>query len=165
MERTMVVAALLFSVAAFVACGSVRAQQPQSGTKEDTKSEALRTLREADRLWSQSAPDVEKFISFLSDDMVWFFCTDKDNERRFTNKNDIRAFLQKVFARPGYKLTWTPDRVEVSDAGDMGYAFGSYTHSFRDPSSGKLSEYTAYYATVWRRQSGGNWKVVLEADY
>ncbi len=164
MERPMIVAALLFSVAIFVARGSERAQQSQSGTKQNTKSEALRTLREADRLWSQSAPDVDKFMSFLSDDMVWFFCTDEDNERRLTNKNDIRAFVQKVFVRPGYTLTWTPDRLEVSDAGDMGYAFGSYTHSFRDP-SGKLSEYTAYYAAVWRRQSGGDWKVVLEADY
>ncbi len=104
-------------------------------------------------------------MSFLSDDMVWFFCIDKNNVRRFTNKNDIRAFVQKYFVRPGYTLTWTPDRLEVSDAGDMGYAFGSYKASVRDP-SGKLSEGTAhYYAAVWRRQSEGDWKVVLEADY
>ena len=122
--------------------------------------EALRNLREADRLWSQSAPDLDAFMSFIAADVVWFF----PNRSPLSGKNDVRSHYEKVFARPDFSLTWTPDRIDVSAAGDMGYAFGACGGTISD-SSGHPKEWTGYYATVWRRQGGGDWKVVLEADY
>ena len=123
-------------------------------------AETLRTLREADRSWSQSAPDLEAFMSFIADDVVWYFC----NRPTLTGKNEVRSFYEEVFAIPRFSLTWTPDRIEVSNAGDMGYAYGLYKVSYQD-SSGNTVEETSNYATFWRKHNGGDWKVVLEADY
>jgi ketosteroid isomerase-like protein len=77
-----------------------------------------------------------------------------------TGKNEVRSHFAKVFEMPGFSLTWTPDRIDVSAAGDMGYAFGTYKVSYQDSSS-LLVEKTRYYATVWKKQSSGNWEVVL----
>lgn len=122
----------------------------------DLMAEAHRTLRGADRSWSQSAPDFDAFMSFIADDVVWLFC----GRSPMVGKNEVRSHYEKVFASPGFSLTWTPDRIDVSAAGDMGYAFGTWMASSRDSSG-----HTGYYATVWRKRSGGDWEVVLEADY
>ena len=126
----------------------------------EAETEALRTLRETDKSWSQSAPDLEAFMSFIADDVVWFYC----NRPPMTNSNEVRSFCEEAFKMPGYSLTWTPDGIDVSDAGDMGYAYGSYKISYKD-SSGLPVEETSHYATFWRKQRGDGWKVVLEADY
>jgi len=135
-----------------------RAEEPRLDVEAET--EALRTLRETDKSWSQSAPDLKAFMSFISDDVVWFYC----HRPPMTSSNEVRSFCEGPFKMPGYSLTWTPDRMDVSDAGDMGYAYGSYKISYKD-SSGLPVETKSYYATVWRKQKGGGWKVVLEADY
>jgi ketosteroid isomerase-like protein len=135
-----------------------RAEKPVLDVK--AKTEALRTLRETDKSWSQSAPDLETFMSFIADDVVWFY----GNRPPMTSSNEVRSFCEEAFKEPGYSLSWTPDRIDVSDAGDMGYAYGSYKISYKD-SSGLPVEKKSHYATFWRKQSGGGWKVVLEADY
>jgi ketosteroid isomerase-like protein len=80
--------------------------------------EALRSLVEADRLWSKAA-----------------------------SEGDFEEF----------GFSWESKLIEVSNSGDMGYAYGTYTTSF-DP------ETEHNYSTLWRRKGGGDWKVVLETD-
>jgi ketosteroid isomerase-like protein len=135
-----------------------RAKEP--GLDIKAKNEALRTLRETDKSWSQSAPDLEAFVSFLANNVVWLY----SNHPTMIGSNEVRSFFEEVFKRPSYLLTWTPDGIDVGNAGDMGYAYGSYKVSYKD-SSGHPVEKTNHYATFWRKQKGGGWKVVLEADY
>lgn len=116
-------------------------------------------LRETDRMWSASAPNLDEFMSFVADDIVWLFC----GSPPMRSKRVIRTFYNPIFSKPDFSLSWVPDQIEVSDAGDMGYAIGLWKTQSRD-SSGTLVETTGKYATVWRRIDS-DWKVVVEADY
>ena len=58
-------------------------------------------------------------------------------------------------------LLWTPDFVDASDDGTLGYTYGRYTFSATDP-EGKPISSTGIFHTVWRRQSNGEWKYVWD---
>lgn len=59
------------------------------------------------------------------------------------------------------KLLWTPDFVDASDDGTLGYTYGRYTFSAIDP-EGKPISSTGIFHTVWRRQPNGEWKYVWD---
>ncbi|MEI9943504.1 MAG: DUF4440 domain-containing protein [Chitinophagaceae bacterium] len=58
-------------------------------------------------------------------------------------------------------MTWTPDFIEVSENGDLGYTFGKYTWSTKD-SAGQAQEYKGVFHTVWKKQEDGQWKYVWD---
>jgi ketosteroid isomerase-like protein len=61
--------------------------------------------------------------------------------------------------KPGTRLLWAPDFVEVS--GDLGYTYGRYTHLVPD-STGSMKESHGYFHTVWQRQPDGSWRFVWD---
>ena len=58
-------------------------------------------------------------------------------------------------------LTWAPDFVDVSESGDLGYTYGTYS-LVRTDSLGNKTTNTGVFHTVWRRQSDGSWKFVWD---
>ena len=58
-------------------------------------------------------------------------------------------------------LTWTPDFVDVSNAGDLGYTYGKYQYISTD-SLGNKQESEGVFHTVWKRQKDGSWKYVWD---
>jgi ketosteroid isomerase-like protein len=154
MKRITVIGGLVVFAAMFSFCFA------EAADEVELKEAALKSLREADKSWAQSAPDLEVFMSFIADDVVWFFC----NRPPMTGKSQVRSHYEKVFAMPDFSLTWTPARIDVSATGDMGYASGTWTAFFLD-SSGEVKQKGGPYATVWKKRSSGEWEVVLEADY
>jgi ketosteroid isomerase-like protein len=127
---------------------------------ETPKEAALRTLREADRAWCQSASDFEGFMSFLDDDVVWYFC----DFPQLKGKDAVRSVYKKMYEDKTFTFTWTPERIEVSASGDIGYAYGNYKVILAN-SSETQSEQIRNYATIWRKQKDTTWKVILEADF
>jgi ketosteroid isomerase-like protein len=127
---------------------------------ETPKEAALRTLREADRAWCQSASDFEGFTSFLDNDVVWYFCI----YPQLKGKDAVRSAFKNTFENKGFSLTWTPDRLEVSASGDLGYTYGNYKVKSAN-STETQSEQIHNYATIWRKQKDSTWKVILEADF
>jgi len=61
----------------------------------------------------------------------------------------------------GESLTWEPDFVSISKAGDLGYTYGYYTYSYLD-SSGNQKESQGVFHTVWKKQEDGNWRFVWD---
>lgn len=59
------------------------------------------------------------------------------------------------------RLIWEPLSAEVSALRDLGYTYGLYTFSYIGK-DGKPAESRGTYATVWRRDVDGRWKVVLD---
>jgi ketosteroid isomerase-like protein len=51
---------------------------------------------------------------------------------------------------------WDPIFADASEAGDLGYTYGSIN------SEGKAEK--AYYMRIWKKQSDGLWKVVLDVN-
>lgn len=61
-----------------------------------------------------------------------------------------------------YQLTWTPTDALMGPSGDMGYTWGHYEGHSKDANGTPVTT-TGRYMTIWRKQSDGNWKVVLDA--
>ncbi len=58
-------------------------------------------------------------------------------------------------------LGWTPLRVEVDSAGEMGYTFGGFAY-YTKTKLGHDTTYYGDYVTIWRRQADGKWKFVMD---
>jgi ketosteroid isomerase-like protein len=58
-------------------------------------------------------------------------------------------------------LSWTPEYAEVSQSADLGYTWGTYVfHSEADEE--RSQTLFGKYLTVWKKQSDGSWKVIVD---
>jgi len=58
-------------------------------------------------------------------------------------------------------LYWEPQHAEVSSSGDMGYTFGYWRYPAQTE-DGRDTIYYGNYVSIWKRQSDGTWKYVLD---
>ena len=82
------------------------------------------------------------------------------NDSLIRGKESIRNF----YAADRFKtatVKWSPDFVDVSTTGDLGYTYGKYTWQSKD-SSGKINESRGIFHTVWKKQKDGSWKYVWD---
>ncbi|HEV2673533.1 MAG TPA: DUF4440 domain-containing protein [Aliidongia sp.] len=70
-------------------------------------------------------------------------------------KVEIRAVFEKLYARPGFTLTWHPTFAKV--VGEVGMTSGPY-EMHRLDAQGQDLRTTGRYVTVWQRQSDGQWR-------
>jgi ketosteroid isomerase-like protein len=61
-----------------------------------------------------------------------------------------------------YQLTWTPTDAVMGPSGDIGYTWSHYEGHSKD-ANGNSVVTTGRFITIWRKQSEGDWKVVLDA--
>ena len=82
------------------------------------------------------------------------------NDKLIKGRNDIKAhYADKKYTEA--KLEWSPDFVDASTAGDLGYTYGNYTYIKKD-STGKTETFTGIFHTVWKKQSDGTWRFVWD---
>jgi ketosteroid isomerase-like protein len=62
-----------------------------------------------------------------------------------------------------YQLTWTPEGGRMSPSGDMGFTWGHYDGHAQDRDGSAVLN-SGRYMTVWKKQSDGTWKVILDAS-
>jgi uncharacterized protein (TIGR02246 family) len=124
----------------------------------DTQAEAEK-LGRLSREWSQAASsrDVEKILSYWSDDAVVV----SSGEAMRKGKKSIRQMVEGSMKNPGFHISWEPIHVEVSAAGDMGYALEETKISTTDL-TGKSVEMMFNGVTIWKRQADGNWRNVVD---
>ncbi len=75
-------------------------------------------------------------------------------------KDAIRAFYSADRFKSA-KVSWAPDFVDASSAGDIGYTYGKFKWVSTD-STGKATEISGIFHTVWRKQKDGTWKYVWD---
>jgi len=61
----------------------------------------------------------------------------------------------------GISLEWTPDFVDVSASGDLGYTYGRDVYTMSDSTGQKVSSEGIFH-TVWKKQPDGSWKFVWD---
>lgn len=76
-------------------------------------------------------------------------------------KSAITAYFDRPTGMEDVRLTWAPDRIIVSEAGDMAYSFGKYQFSARD-TSGQLFSDEGIFRTLWKKQSDGSWRYLVD---
>jgi ketosteroid isomerase-like protein len=78
-----------------------------------------------------------------------------------TGPDAIRALFAGFYSLPGLTIHWEAADVQAARSGELGYSRGAYELGFTDPKGKPVVEHGKY-ATVWRKQTDGTWKVVLD---
>jgi ketosteroid isomerase-like protein len=126
---------------------------PDSGRNRDA-------LLQRDREWAAVAEqgrDVERILSFWTEDATII----PPSGPVVNGKSAIRDYVRKSLATPGFKILWRPASVAISADGTLGYTTGENSVTVPGP-EGKLVTIAGRYATVWRRDHGGDWRCVID---
>lgn len=84
----------------------------------------------------------------------------RDNDSLIYGKKNIKNFYEKK-NYSNVKLNWTPDFIDVSDDGTLGYSYGKYV--FRIIQKDKtVNEFVGVFQTVWKKQTDNSWKYVFD---
>jgi len=115
------------------------------------------TLRRLDSEWAATVSDMDKFMSYYAPDASFYV----PGMPVATGAGPIRDTLTKILSAPGFSLQFTSTMADVSASADIGYTTGTYEAKVNGaPEKGK-------YVTIWKKQSGGDWKVkedIFNAD-
>src|SRR4051812_6741581 len=99
----------------------------------DTRAAGEAAIRAADEQWSATAGknDVDGTVAFYSDDAVVL----APNAPIANDKKSIRESWAGLLA-PGTAVSWNASKVEVAKSGELGYLYGTYRVSIKDPKGG-----------------------------
>jgi len=130
-------------------------QQPAPDTRVADEA----AIRQADAAWSKvaEAKQVDAMVAYYADDAVVL----APNAPMANSKEAIRKMMGEMFAMPGFGLKWQATKVEAARSGDFGYSLGTYEMTMNDP-KGKPVTDRGKYATVWKKQADGSWKVAVD---
>ena len=146
---------VLFVLIAFAFLASSCASLPVSDTR--TADEAA--IRVLDEQWSAIAAknDLEGTLAFYSDDAVLL----PPNSPMAADKKSIRESWAGLLG-PNTSLTWKASKIEVAKSGEMGYLYGTYQLSIKDPKGGPVMNDTGKILEVWKKLSDGKWKCIVD---
>ena len=146
---------LLFSSVVFLSLTSCKRNMGQE-SHDNWKQEIL----EAEKNFAQMAAEegiASAFLNYAAEDAVLM-----RDERLIIGRKEIEEhFANQRSPGSDLSLTWTPDFVDVSSSGDLGYTYGKYKISLTD-SIGTVKEHHGVFHTVWKRQEDNTWKFVWD---
>ena len=111
----------------------------------------------ADAAWSDSIGDEERFVSFFAEGARFL----PPDSPQATGEAAIRETYSEMANLPGFAVSWQANFADVSSSGDLGYSVGTFEFTADGP-NGRPMTRTGTYGTVWRKQTDGQWKVVLD---
>lgn len=110
-----------------------------------------RQVTEAEQAFAESMArrDFAAFQGFLANDAVFY-----SGPTPQRGKAAVAEFWKRYFTEQKAPFSWTPERVDVLDSGQLAYSSGPV----RDP-DGKL---IARFNSVWRQEAPGQWRIVFD---
>tara|TARA_R110002072_G_scaffold299920_1_gene476130 strand:- start:48344 stop:48613 length:270 start_codon:yes stop_codon:yes gene_type:complete len=76
-------------------------------------------------------------------------------------KDAIKNMVEESFKIPGFRISWQPQNVVVSESGDMAYIIENSQVSYPD-STGQIQTENNKAVSIWRKQKNGEWKNVID---
>jgi ketosteroid isomerase-like protein len=125
---------------------SMLAQQPDSSSSLFSMRDAEWNFARASVIWGRNAA----FVKYFADESVIFA------DKWLTNG---KQFWENRKASP-VVLKWEPEFMDMADSRDFGISTGPWEAQEYRPNTAPLS--TGYFLTVWKKQSDGEWKVILD---
>ena len=116
-------------------------------------------LMQLSRDWSAmvGAGDLEASIDLWADDAFML----PPDLPVLTGKSEIREYVMGAASIPGFKISWEPESAHVSESGDMAYLIERNVIEV-DGEDGEKIVTHGKVVTVWRRDSLGQWKNVVD---
>jgi ketosteroid isomerase-like protein len=129
-----------------------------SNSSVDHDAEA-RKLMQLSRDWSAmvGSGDLEASIDIWADDAVML----PPDLPVLSGKAAIREYVLGAASVPGFKISWEPESAHVSDSGDMAYLIERNIIEV-EGENGETIETHGKVITVWRKNSDGQWKNVVD---
>ena len=116
-------------------------------------------LIEADLAFGRAAAErgAEGFVSFFAPDASIL----PAKSPVVTGIAALREVYRKIWATPGFSLSWKPLKAELARSGELGYTYGAYERKYRE-ASGQVVTETGKYMTIWKKQPDGAWKAIVD---
>jgi ketosteroid isomerase-like protein len=125
----------------------------------DAAAEAVK-LSQWDAEWSkvsQEGKDVEKIVSYWSDDATVIVT----GRPTYKGKVAIRDMITASLKIPGFQIHWVSEKPEFSPEGKMAYMLGEVVTT-APGANGALATTHARSMTIWRRNGDGVWRCVVD---
>ena len=134
----------------FVSCDLFTKKKVAAGPDEKQK------MMDTDRAFSKLS--VEKgmknaFLEYIDSNGVLL----KPNQFPIVGADAIDYLIQENDS--SYTLKWEPENGAVAQSGELGYTYGLYAIK---PSAKDTTIYGTY-VSIWKKQSDGSWKFVLDS--
>lgn len=72
----------------------------------------------------------------------------------------VRKAYVEGLKDPNFAISFSADKIDVAESGDMAYSRGRFTEKYTDPATKKAASASGSFITVYRKQSDGSWKAV-----
>jgi uncharacterized protein (TIGR02246 family) len=154
MER-LITGAKYLALGCLLAILGCKATPPSAATQAADEA----TVRQTDENWSKAAQSnqVDPWVAYYADDAVLL----PPNEPKATGKDNIRKEISALLGLPKVAVSWKPEKVEVSQSGDLAYTQGVYELSTTD-AHGKATTDHGKTVEIWRKQADGSWKCIVD---
>lgn len=143
---------------AFTSCLSLLLLMGCNQTASDTRASDEQELKELDAQWSKTAGarDLDATVAYYADDAVVM----PGDAPVANTKQTIRDLWAPMMA-PNISVSWQVNQAEVARSGDLGYLRGVYQLVTKD-AAGKTTTERGKLLEVWKKQSDGKWKCVID---
>lgn len=120
-------------------------------------------LLKADRDFADAthARGIEGWMSFFTDDAVRI----KYRGGMVKGYAAVRAADTPLISDTTITLNWQPLEARVFSGGSVGITIGTSQVVNRTGAKAGAVTYRGRYTTLWRRESGGKWKVIMDTGY
>lgn len=141
---------VLLALAMVVTSGCVK--------KADLEAERAAILK-ADADWSAAigTKDPNAFAAFVAADGTIM----PPNSPAVGGSDAVVQWATETLAMPGFSVSWQATGAEVASSGDLGYTIGTYDLQGQMPDGTPMTD-RGKYATVWKKQADGTWKVAVD---
>jgi uncharacterized protein (TIGR02246 family) len=119
----------------------------------EAEAAAIRQLTDVEWLEAGRARDLERWLSFYTDDTVFF----PPGGPAIVGKEAMREVIAEFLADPRNGATWATTEIEVARSGDMAYSYGPQQTTLVGE-DGRAVTQEQKWSIVWRKEPGGSWK-------
>ena len=125
----------------------------------DSHAADAAAIQALDEQWSATAAknDLAGTVAFYSDDAVLL----PPNAPIATDQKSIRESWAALLG-PNTAVSWKVSKAEVAKSGELGYLYGTYELSIKDPKGGPTVHDTGKLVEIWKKQADGRWKCVVD---
>jgi ketosteroid isomerase-like protein len=124
--------------------------------KEEVKLEIYNTEKAFEKMCTEKS--VADAFYFYADSNATI---NRGNDSLIKGKEAIKIYYQKR-QNNNATVNWTPDFIEVSECGTLGYTYGKYTWKVKNKDNDSIKEYIGIFHTVWKKQKDNTWKYVWD---
>jgi ketosteroid isomerase-like protein len=144
-----------FAVAVLITIAVLPNTHSYASATAKADADTLRQL-EADFMKAAAERGSQGYMAFYADDAAEL----PNGEDMLQGKENIAKTMGFLDDKNNH-LTWTPVHADMAASGDLGYTYGTYEFRSKDK-DGKPTVEHGKYASIWKKQKDGSWKVVMD---